>query len=78
MSCSVGRRHGSDPALLWLCCRLAVLAPFRSLAWEPPYAVGAALTSKAKKEKTKKKKKNKKNSFNNKHVLLSYSGLECK
>ena len=50
MSCGVGRRHGSDPALLWLWCRPAAEAPIRLLAWEPPYAVGAA------QEKTKKKK----------------------
>ena len=31
-----------DPALLWLWCRLAAVAPIRPLAWEPPYAVGAA------------------------------------
>ena len=38
MSCGVGRRRGSDPALLWLWCRPAVAAPIRPLAWEPPYA----------------------------------------
>ena len=32
-----------DPVLLWLWCRLAAVAPIRPLAWEPPYAVGAAL-----------------------------------
>ena len=51
MSCGEGRRRGSDPALLWLWCRLAAAAPIRPLAWEPPYAMGAAL------EKAKKKKK---------------------
>ena len=43
MSCGVGRRHTSDPALLWLWCRLAAVALFRPLAWELPFAVGAAL-----------------------------------
>ena len=43
MSCGVGPRCGSDPALLWLLCRLAAVALIRPLAWEPPYAVGAAL-----------------------------------
>ena len=43
LSCDVGRLHGSDPALLWLWHRLAAAAPIRPLAWEPPYAVGAAL-----------------------------------
>ena len=32
-----------DPALLWLWRRPAAVAPIRLLAWEPPYAVGAAL-----------------------------------
>ena len=31
--------------MLWLCCRLAAIAPVRPLAWEPPYAVGAATRS---------------------------------
>ena len=30
----------SDLALLW--CRPVATAPIRPLAWEPPYAVGAA------------------------------------
>ena len=30
-----------DPALLWH--SLAATAPIRPLAWEPPYATGAAL-----------------------------------
>ena len=46
-----------DPALLWLWRRLAATAPIRPLAWEPPYAAGAAL-EKAKTKKTKKQKKN--------------------
>ena len=46
MSCGVGRRHGSDPELLWLWPRLEATAPIRPLAWEPPYAVGVALKSK--------------------------------
>ena len=45
MSCGVGRRHGSDPALLWLWCRPAAVAPIGSLAWEPPYASSMALKS---------------------------------
>ena len=47
MSCGVGRRRGSDPALLW--CRPAATARIRRLAWEPPYAVGAALKKQFKK-----------------------------
>ena len=42
MSCGVGCRCDSDPALLWLWRRLAAMAPIRPLAWEPPYAMGAA------------------------------------
>ena len=54
VSCGVGRKHGSDPTLLWLCCRPAGTAPNGPLAWEPPYATGAAL-QKAKRQKDKKK-----------------------
>ena len=43
VSCGVGRRRGSDPALLWLWCRKAAEAPIQPLAWELPYATGAAL-----------------------------------
>ena len=50
MSCGVGRRQGSDPALLWLWCRPAATAPIRPLAWKPLYAVGVTL----KRQKTKK------------------------
>ena len=31
---------------LWLWCRPASVAPIRPLAWEPPYATGAAVKSK--------------------------------
>ena len=51
MSCGVGCRPGSDPALLWLWRRPAATAPVRSPAWELPYAAGTAL-------KRQKKKKN--------------------
>ena len=53
MSCGVGRRHGSDPALLWLWHRPAATAPIRLLAREPPYAAGAAQET-AKRQKKKK------------------------
>ena len=49
MSYGIGRKLGLDLALLWLRHRPATTAPIRPLAWEPPYARGAAL---------KKKKKN--------------------
>ena len=53
MSCGVGHRRSSDTALLWLWHRPAAVAPIRPLAWEPPYAAGAAL----KKTKDQKKKR---------------------
>ena len=56
MSWDVGRRHSSDPALLWLWRRLAATAFIRPLAWEPPYTAGVAL-EKAKRWKKKKKRK---------------------
>ena len=56
MSCGVGRRHGLDPALLWLWSSLAATAPIRHLAWEPPYGAGTAL--KEQKDEKKKKKTN--------------------
>jgi len=56
MSCAVGCRRGSDPALLWLWCRPAATALIRPLAWEPPHALGAA----PEKPKTQKKKKERK------------------
>ena len=49
MSCGVGLRHGSDPTLLWLWCRLATTALIGPLAWEPPYATGGAPKDKKKK-----------------------------
>ena len=55
MSCGVGLRCGSDLALLWLWRRLAAVAPILPLAWEPPYAAGAAV--KRQKDKRKKEKK---------------------
>ena len=48
LSCGIGCRRGLDPGLLWLWCRLAVVAPIQPLAWEPPYALKGL----------KKKKKN--------------------
>ena len=45
MSYGVGRRHDSDPALLWLWWRLAATALIQPPAWETPYAVDVALKS---------------------------------
>ena len=50
MSCGVVRRRGLDPAWLWH--RPAATAQIQPLAWEPPYALGAAL----KRQKTKQNK----------------------
>ena len=72
MSCSIGRRHSSDPALLWLWCGLAATAPIRPLAWEPPYAVGVAL------EKAKRQKQNKTKQKNALSVCMALSQTEFK
>ena len=64
MSCDIGHKRGSDPMLLWLWHRPAFAAPVQPLAWEPPYAAGAAqeiATTATKRQKKKKKKKQKQN-----------------
>ena len=43
MSCAIGHRSGLDPALLWPWRRLAAVTQIPPLAWELPYAAGAAL-----------------------------------
>ena len=48
MSFGVCCRHSSDLALLW--CKPAAIAPVPPQAWDPPYAVGAAVQSKKKKK----------------------------
>ena len=53
-------RLSSDPALLWLWCRLAAAAWIGPLAWELPYAAGMAL----KREKQKQKQTNKQTNKN--------------
>ena len=55
VSYGVGRRYGSNLALLWLWHRLAA-AP-RPLALEPPYATGVALERPKKKKKKKEEKR---------------------
>ena len=55
MSCGVCHRCGSDPALLWLWHSPMATNLIRPLAWEPPYAVGAA-QEKAKRQKKKKRR----------------------
>ena len=51
VSCAVGHRRSSGPALLWLWRRLAAVAPITPLSREPPYAAGAALKRPKKKKK---------------------------
>ena len=69
MSCGVGHRGSSDPVLLWLWCGQAATALIGPLAWEPPYAAGAAL----KKQKTKNKQtKNQKKQM----YLREYTGIQ--
>ena len=53
MSCGVSCSRGLDPTMLWLLRAPKAVAWIQPLAWEPPYALGAAL----KKQKKKKKKK---------------------
>ena len=67
MNCGVGHRHGLDPMLLGLWRRPVATALIQHLAWEPPYAAGAAqeiaiTTTKKTKDKKKKKKKRKRSS----------------
>ena len=47
MSCGIAHRHVSDPELLWLWHRPVATAQMSPLAWEPPYAVGAAIKRKS-------------------------------
>ena len=54
MSCDAGCRRGLDPTLPRLWYRPAPTAPIGTLAWEPPYASGAALKRQKKKKKSVK------------------------
>ena len=49
MSCGVGYRHSSDPALMQVWGRPAAVVAIRPLVWEPPYATGLALKRQKKK-----------------------------
>ena len=57
MSCSVGRRWGSDLGWLWLWHRVEAVALIQPLAGESPYAVGEAQKKKKKKKRQKTKDK---------------------
>ena len=75
MSRGVGRKLASDPALLWLRRRLVATASIRPLAWEPPYAAGAALKKDKKTKQTNNKKKSlQKNFFFFKHKKIERFG----
>ena len=56
MSCGVGCRCGLDLVLLWLCCGPVATAPIGPLAWEPPYAAGAAQEMAKRQKQTNKQK----------------------
>ena len=51
-----GSQMRSDPALLWFWRRPVATAPIQPLAWEPPYAVGAAQIKSNNNKRQKKKK----------------------
>ena len=84
MSCGVGCRRGSDPALLWLWRRPVATAPIQPLPWEPPYATGAAqeiattttTTTKDKRQKKKKEKKKKNQKVKFQRPYLNNFGLK--
>ena len=57
MSCGVGCRGSSDPALPWLWCRLAATALIWPLAWKLPYAWGARCSPKKEKKNRNKNTK---------------------
>ena len=62
MSCGVGRSLGLGPELLLLWCRSVAAVLIRPLAWELPYAAGAALKRPEKKKKRINHKANQKSS----------------
>ena len=73
VSCDVGHRRGLDPTLLWRWHRPVAAAPIGPLAWEPPYAAGAAL-EKAKDQKKKKEKKKKEKKLTPKEIKIPQVG----
>ena len=73
----MGRRHGSDPELLWPWCRLVATGLIRPLTWEPPYDEGSSL-KRLKRQKNRKKKKKKENQYKIREVqYLSYKFGKC-
>ena len=69
MSCGVGCRRVSDPALLWLWCRPVATALIRPLAWEPPYTVSVALKHTNKRKPLAHSKSNYEREVNSNSVL---------
>ena len=64
-----------DLALLWLWCWPAAAAPIQPLAWEPPYAAGAAQERKeGKKEGRKQKTKQMNQRMREKGLAPTFSG----
>ena len=65
---ALGCKCCSDSTLLWLWlwCRLAAAAPVRPLAWELPYATGAAL----------KRQKKKIDYYSAKVILRNHNSME--
>ena len=55
MSCGIGLRDSSDLALLWLWYRQPATTLIRRLAWDPPYAMGAAPEKIHKKKREREK-----------------------
>ena len=70
VSCGVGCRRSSDIKLLWLWRRPVATAPIRPLAWEPPYAAGAAQRNNKKDKKIKNNKKKIKTTFSSEKNLI--------
>ena len=58
--------------MLWLWRRQVATAPIRPLAWEPPYATGAALEKAERQKKKKKKRKKKKKEISQTNVQKGY------
>ena len=74
MSYDVGRRCSSDTLRLWLWLQLAATVSIQHLAWELPYATGAAL----KRQKTKNNPQNKnKTGINLLHISRSFIARNC-
>ena len=77
MSCDIGPKRDKESTLLWIWRRPAATAPIQPLAWEPPYAAGAAqeIAKRQKKKKKKKKKKREKlfGRFKEERVTVQYS-----